>query len=224
MQLTRIGRSVFGLFFPRRCLNCDSVLSEVNLLCVECAYELPFTYWNLDCINSSYQKLSELCKIESAYSLLLFRHDNITQKLLHALKYKGNQKVGVLLGEKVNSFLDLSSFSGMIPVPIHSKKLKKRGYNQVLPFAKVLADKNDLPLVEDLLIRIENTPSQVFKGRKERLDSIKNAFALTSKEVSGHFLLVDDVLTSGATLSVCVNLIHSRFPEVKISVLTIASV
>ncbi|MDD3772779.1 MAG: hypothetical protein RBT46_00870 [Weeksellaceae bacterium] len=224
MQLTTIGRSVFDLFFPKRCLNCDSVLSEANILCVDCTLELPFTYWNLDDSNSAYQKLSDLCSVEAACSLLIFRHDTITQKLLHALKYNNNKKVGIVLAEKLNKEMDLSVYSGIIPIPIHPKKLKKRGYNQVIPFAKTLADKNGIPLIDDFLIRVQNNPSQVSKSRKERLNSIQNAFKLTSKQIKGHFLLVDDVLTSGATLSICVNLIHSQFPEVKISVLTIASV
>lgn len=222
MELTTIGRAVFDLFFPKRCLNCDSVISSSVPLCISCSAELPFTHWNLDNQNFAFQKLIPLCSIQSAYSLLFFRHDNITQQLLHYLKYHNHQNIGILLAQKINQTQDLSAFDGIIPIPIHPKKLKKRGYNQVIPFAKTLADENNIPLIEDFLIRVENNPSQVFKNREKRLNSIQNAFDLKSSTLKGHFLLVDDVLTTGATLSTCVNLIHSEFPDVKFSVVTMA--
>ena len=222
MELTTIGRAVFDLFFPKRCLNCDSVLTGSVPLCVFCASQLPFTHWKLDQKNFAFEKLSALCSIDSAYSLLFFRHDNVTQKLLHFLKYNNHQNIGVLLANKILSEHTLSEFEGVIPIPIHPKKLKTRGYNQVIPFAKTLAEQSGISLVEDFLIRVENNPSQVFKNREKRLNSIQNAFSLNPKKINGHFLLVDDVLTTGATLSTCINLIHSHHPEVKISVMTMA--
>lgn len=222
MELTRIGRAVFDLFFPRRCLNCDRVVSVQFPLCVECSSKLPFTHWDFDRLNQAYSKLSELSSVETAYSLLYFRHGNVTQKLLHFLKYHNHQYIGSLLAEKLNENLDLKHIDGIIPVPIHPKKLKSRGYNQVIPFAKTLAELNNIPLIEDFLIRVENNPSQVFKNREKRMNSIQNAFQISKVPKLGHYILVDDVLTTGATLSVCVNLIHSEFPEMKISVISIA--
>lgn len=222
MEILAIGRSIFDLFFPRRCLNCDSVISSNNPLCVTCAADLPYTHWNLDKNNWAYDKLKPLCKVQSAHSLLFFRHENLTQKLLHNLKYVNHPEIGILLAEKTLSDLDLSGFDGIIPVPIHPKKLKKRGYNQVMPYAETIAGYFGISLMEDVLIRVENNPSQVFKNREKRLNSIQNAFALTDENLNGHYVLMDDVLTTGATISTCVNLIHSKFPEVKISVMTIA--
>jgi competence protein ComFC len=222
MEILSIGQAIFDLFFPRRCLNCDSVISFDNPLCISCAANLPYTHWHLNKKNFAYEKLKKLCKIEAAHSLLLFQHDNVTQKLLHNLKYNNHPEIGILLAEKLSSELSLSQFDGIIPVPIHPKKLKKRGYNQVVPYAKTLAERNNIPIMEDVLIRIENNPSQIFKNRVNRLSSIKNAFDLTDKPLEGHILLMDDVLTTGATLSTCVKLIQSKYPEVKISVMTIA--
>ncbi len=222
MEILSIGRSVFDLFFPRRCLNCDSVISQDNPLCISCTANLPFTHWNLDKNNLAYNKLKPLCKLHSAHSLLFFRHENVTQKLLHNLKYVNHPEIGILLAEKTFQDLSLSEFSGIIPVPIHPKKLKKRGYNQIVPYAKTLAEKSGIPLVENFLIRVENNPSQVFKNREKRLNSIQNAFALTDKKLEGHFILMDDLLTTGATISTCVNLIHKKYPDLKISVMTMA--
>lgn len=222
MEILSIGRSVFDLFFPHRCVNCNSVISGENPICIFCTSNLPYTHWKFGIKNPAYHKVSSLCRINSAYSLLFFEHDNVTQSLLHSLKYENQTKIGTLLGERATIEFDLNSFDGIIPVPIHPKKLKKRGYNQVMTFAEALSEKFEIPLIEDFLIRIENNPSQVFKNRAKRLNSIQNAFTLTNKNLEGHFILVDDVLTTGATVSTCINLIHSKFPKLKISVMTMA--
>lgn len=222
MEIQSIGQAIFDLFFPRRCLNCDAIISFDNPLCINCAANLPYTHWHLDKENPAYSKLKKLCKLSSAHSFLYFQHDNVTQKLLHHLKYMNHPEIGVLLADKLKFQIDLSNFDGIIPVPIHPKKRKKRGYNQVVPYAKTLAEHFQIPLREDILIRKENNPSQIFKNRVKRLTTLQTAFGLTHQPIEGRFILVDDVLTTGATISTCVNLIHSEFPEVKISVMTIA--
>ncbi len=221
MEILSIGNSLLDLFFPKRCLNCDEVISLDTPLCVHCAAKLPYTHWHQDKENLAYRKLSELCKPEWAYSLLFFRHDNVTQKLLHFLKYNGHLKIGELLAVKTAEVTNISDFDGIIPVPVHPKKLKKRGYNQVMPYARTLSDETGVKLVDDFLIRVENNPSQVFKNREKRLNSIKNAFGLKHKNLSGKFILIDDVLTTGATLSACINLIKSE-TDSKVAVMTIA--
>lgn len=221
MEILSIGNSVIDLFFPHRCINCDAVLVTDNPLCVHCAANLPYTHWKADKKNFAYSKLKSLCKISSAHSLLFFKHDNVTQKLLHFLKYHGHLNIGKLLAEKTVDTIDLSRFDGIIPIPIHPKKLKKRGYNQVVPYAKTLASKAGIPMIEDFLIRVENNPSQVHKNKEKRLSSIKNAFDLKHTKLSGKYILVDDVLTSGATISTCVNLIKYQ-TNVEIAVFTIA--
>jgi len=216
------GRALFDLFFPERCINCNSIISGENPLCAFCLGNLPFTHWKFEKGNPAFSKLNELCRVESAYSLLFFEHGNVTQNLLHSLKYENRPKIGSLLAEKTLNDLILSKFNGIIPVPIHSKKLKKRGYNQVMPFAKTLASQSGISLIENFLTRIENNPSQVFKTREKRLNSIQSAFALNDRNLKGHFILIDDVLTTGATISTCVNLIHSKYPDLEISVMTMA--
>lgn len=221
MEILTIGQSLFDLFFPKRCLNCATVISIDNPLCVTCVSKLPFTHWKLDQQNLCYERLAQLCAIESAYSLLYFRKNNVTQSLLHNLKYHQHQEIGVLLAEKVLTELDLSSFDGVIPIPIHPKKLKKRGYNQVHSFAETLAKKSEIPFIEDALIRTQHNPSQVFKNRKQRLESIIHAFSLTMQPLKGHYILVDDVVTTGATLSICTQALNTK-KGLKVSVITMA--
>ncbi|MFA7686653.1 MAG: double zinc ribbon domain-containing protein [Moheibacter sp.] len=220
MEILSIARSFVDLFFPKRCVGCQSVIAGTAVLCPPCAAKLSYTHWGINRENEAYFKLKALCNLNSAGSFLRFEHDNITQKLMHFLKYENHPEIGILLAEGVFSSMNLAAYDGIIPVPIHPKKLKKRGYNQVMPFAERLAELTGIPLVKDCLIRKENNPSQVHKSREERLNSIRNAFTIKG-DLTGHYLLVDDVLTTGATVSSCVNLIHSKF-TVKISVLTIA--
>lgn len=220
MEILSIARSFVDLFFPRHCVGCRSVIPRDAVLCAKCVIKLPFTHWKFDNENPTYNKLRNLCKIESAFSLLRFEHSNVTQNLMHYLKYENHPEIGIMLADKVFSIIKFDSFDGIIPVPIHKTKLKKRGYNQVMPFAERISELTQIPLIKDYLIRKENNPSQVHKSRLERMNSIKSAFE-TNGKISGHYLLIDDVLTTGATLSSCVNLIQSE-NHVKISVLTIA--
>jgi len=220
MEIESIARSFLDLFFPKRCVGCQSVISAEAVLCVNCASKLPFTYWHLNSENEAYTKLYPLCELESAASLLFFHRANVTQKLMHHLKYENHPEIGRLLAEKAFSMFQFNDFDGIIPIPIHPTKLKKRGYNQVTPFAERISELSGIPLLQNYLIRKENNPSQVHKSRTERLNSIKNAFEVQGN-ISGHYLLVDDVLTTGATISSCTNLIHSKNP-VKVSVLTMA--
>ncbi|MFV0304905.1 MAG: ComF family protein [Moheibacter sp.] len=221
MEIVTIGQAIFDLFFPKRCIYCNLVISNSNPLCVRCSSNLPFTHWHLGTENLAYLKLQNLCEIEFAYSLLYFRHGNVTQSLLHALKYENQSKIGALLAEKVLLEMDFNLFDGIIPVPIHPKKLKQRGYNQVMSFSEKLAIETGVPLYTNLLIRIQNNPSQVYKSREERFSSIKGAFELTTKNLTGHYILIDDVITTGATLSTCVQALKKN-TNLKISVITIA--
>lgn len=221
MEITSLGRTLLDLFFPIRCLNCGDILPQRMPLCVLCAADLPYTHWNLDRENFAFEKLRSLCRIEAAFSLLEFRHDNVTQKLLHNLKYNNHPEIGELLAEKTAERLNLSEYQGIIPVPVHPKKLKKRGYNQVVPFAKRLSDIFCIPMLEGGLKRKENNKSQVSKSRSERLSSIKDSFASGPPLPPGHYILADDTLTTGATLSICAELLNGNNRN-RISVVTMA--
>lgn len=221
MEISAIARSLFDLFFPHRCVGCDAVVVTNSILCVNCSSQLPLTNWDFGDENLSYQKLKPLCRIQNAYSLLYFHQENLTQKLLHSLKYHNRTEIGQNIADLLVNRIEIKNFDGLIPIPIHPKKLKKRGYNQVESFANRLSYHTGIPLMHTYLVRKENNPSQVHKNREKRLNSIQHAFAINHEINAGHYILLDDVLTTGATLAQCANLLVSE-PDVKISVITMA--
>lgn len=219
MEIKTILNSLVDLFFPMRCIHCNQVINSSQTLCVPCVNDLPFTHWQMDDKNKAFKQLYQYCRVEEAYSLLLFTKENVSQSILHELKYKNRPELGADLARLIS--IDLSNYDAIIPIPLHSKRFKKRGYNQVEIFAKTLAIKNQIPYQDQLLIRSKFNTSQVFKNKKDRIEALKNTFQLTDATISGHFLVIDDLITTGATLSQAI-LPFNDLENVKVSVLTIA--
>lgn len=165
--------------------------------------------------------------VANAVSLLFFEKKGITQTLIHALKYKGNQEVGVFLGKWLAKELILlhwpKTIDEIIPVPLHKKRFKERGYNQVTGFGKVLAKELEADYNPHVLQKIIATRTQVFKSRLARAEIKDNYFSLKHPErLHGkHILLVDDLVTTGATLEACAKVFLS-IPGIKISIATMA--
>jgi len=153
-------------------------------------------------------------RIKKASSFLFFTENSIVQRLIHHLKYKNQQQIGVFLGEwygqilKENQFL--TEIDVVIPVPLHYKKLKKRGYNQVAQFAKCLAHYLEADYWDDALLKTANTKTQTAKNRIGRWQENKALYTLSdaSKLKNKNILLVDDVITSGATMEICAKALH----------------
>ena len=218
MEIKTIVNSLVDLFFPMRCIHCDDVIHSKQTLCVLCVSELPFTRWELDKKNKTYDQISQYCEIENACSLLHFTKTNVTQSILHELKYKNRPELGILLADLVN--IDLSQIDFVIPVPLHPKRYRKRGYNQIELFTSELARLNHLNFNKDLLFRSKFNSSQVDKNKLDRIQALADAFVLKSIPEEGHYLIVDDLLTTGATLSQAIRPFN-QYPNVKVSVLTI---
>ena len=167
-------------------------------------------------------------KVEQATALLQFQKKGITQELLHNLKYRGKKEIGDFFGSWLGSELSeidvYKKIEMVIPVPLHKQKLKKRGYNQVAGFGKEIAKALDIPYRDDILIKISKTSSQVFKQRFTRFNSEEIFSLQNSEDIKGkHLLLVDDIITTGATLENCaLQLLKEN--HVKISLATIAIV
>lgn len=219
MEIKTILNSLVDLFFPMRCVHCTMVIQPTQILCTSCVGDFSFTHWKMNQLNQTYYQLSQYCKVESAYSLFYFRKDNVIQSLLHEMKYRNRPEIGIYLADLVS--VDLRGFDYIIPVPLHKKRLKERGYNQVEPFTKALAKKFDIPYADSILIRSEYKKSQVFKNKKERVKDLSSAFKLIDSSVKGHILIVDDLITTGATLSQAVR-VFNQLNNIKVSVLTIA--
>ncbi|WP_255362793.1 ComF family protein [Tenacibaculum sp. MAR_2009_124] len=165
--------------------------------------------------------------VENVYSFLYFTKFGITQKLIHELKYKKEQNIGVFLGrrmcyeiERLKLFKEIDI---VLPVPLHKKKLKLRGYNQVSKFGGVLSNYLQVPYIINVLKRVSKNESQTLKRRFERFSNADSKFHISDLEYlqNKHVLLIDDVITTGATLvSCCEELLKVK--NIKISICTIA--
>lgn len=196
-------------------------------MCTVCRHELAVTAYNDLKNNPVINVFKGRIKLEYATTLLRFEKNNSTQHLIHQLKYKNQQEIGSFfgtwLGEDLSKTPNLLNIDAVIPVPLHKKRLKQRGYNQVTTFGTALANVLQTAFFDDVLIKVSNTASQVDKTRwgrwqdKDHSFELKNADKINNK----HILLVDDVVTTGATLEACA-LTLLKANNVKISIATIA--
>ena len=219
MEIKTIVNSLIDLFFPMRCIGCQEVIQPSQNLCVLCSTQLPLTHWEFNQNNIAFSRLRNLCEIEKAFSLLYFKHHNVTQTILHEMKYKNRPEIGLDLAQLIK--FDLSKYDGIIPIPLHPKRLKKRGYNQVEDFARRLAEINQINYFGDGLIRVKYHFSQVNEDKAHRLENLKDTFEINSNLKAGHYILIDDVVTTGATIASAVHLFNKN-SNFKISVITIA--
>jgi len=168
--------------------------------------------------------------LEHASSSYVFSKGGRLQNLIHKLKYEGQPEIGIELGKRFGSLLKntapYDTVTNIVPVPLHPKKEKIRGYNQAAMFAQGLAEGMNKPWSENYLIRVENTTTQTQKSRMDRFDNVANAFAVAqTKELAHqHILLVDDVITTGATLEACAHkLLAVEGVKVSLAVIALAS-
>ena len=219
---------LINLLFPNVCVTCDNALSKnESCICVECSDDLPFNPTFSDSDNYTTKMLYGRLKIEHATSLLVFQKRGKVQKLLHELKYKKQELVSAYLGKWcARKLLETSwhtEITMVVPVPIHPKRLKERGYNQVTLFGKAIAETLDVPYRDDILIKKRGTKSQVFKRRMARFGQHDDTLFLNTTEAleNQYILLVDDIITTGATVESCgAKLLSAQ--NSKLSVLTMA--
>ena len=223
-----LSKDVFDLFFPRLCFNCDAQLkSKEECLCLHCQFELPLANFSDTKDNRLEQTFYGRINLEFATSLLLYHRKGITQHLIHQLKYKGEEAIGTFFGKWLaNELLACErcpSFDCVVPVPLHAKRLKSRGYNQVAMFAQEISKILSVPYIESVLQRKLDTTTQTSKIRTERFNDLKEKFFCVDSQVlkHQHVLLVDDVVTTGATIEACVIKLQ-EIEGVKVSLATIA--
>ena len=216
------------LLYPNLCVACKkSLVKGENVICSFCLFHLPKTFFHNDLNNTVAKSFWGRVQIENAASCFYFTKGNKVQKLLHQLKYKGKKEVGEFIGKYYG--FDLRITDGfkaveiIIPVPLHKKKLRKRGFNQSEVFAKGLAESMHLEINTDCLYRKTASATQTRKSRFKRWENVEDIFAIRHPEqIAGkHVLLVDDVITTGATMEACAEALL-RVPGVKVSVVSIA--
>lgn len=229
ITLSRYTRDFFNLFYPNLCSACSRTLnSGEKHICSACLWRMPKTDFHLQEDNPVLRKFWGKVNIEAAASFVFFDKGERIQQILHSLKYAGNTALGIFLGELYGSQLRqaplFSKCEAIIPVPLHSKKIKARGYNQSNLIAEGLSKAMGIPFYTQLLERTIATSTQTKKSRYARFENVENVFRLNGERVKEkHLLLVDDVITTGSTLESCARCV-SELGDVKISVATIACV
>ena len=219
---------LIALFYPNTCIICrENLLKKEECTCTLCLYKIPKT----DCFKHKDNLVSKLfwgrVHLENAVALYVFHKEGSVQKLIHELKYEGGKRTGVFLGKQLGYALkENGSFSDVdyiIPIPLHPKKEKLRGYNQSKYIAKGVREVLEIKINTRSLIRTENTDSQTRKKRFSRWENMMNSFALkrANELKNTHILLIDDVVTTGATLEACAQKLL-EIEGVKVSIATIA--
>ncbi len=225
-----LWNNLLDLFFPDSCRICGTPLVEgEEQLCLKCLCDLPQTNYHTVENNPVEQLFLGKNRIERATAYLRFEKGGSVQKLIHSLKYHGNKELGYLLGRQMAKRLNadqspICNVDILLPVPLHPRKKRKRGYNQSEWIAKGFGSVLDIPIDTESLSRVTQTDTQTQKGVYERWRNVCSIFKVERPEAlrGKHVLLIDDVITTGATLSACTEAL-SDIPDIKISVLAIAS-
>lgn len=172
--------------------------------CAACQLAMPVTDFHLHPSNSLEKIFWGRITVEKAFAYLYFRKDGMVQKILHEIKYKANKDLAIFIGEQYGAILVNSglTFDGLLAVPLHKNKLRKRGYNQSDLFVEGLANSMHIPILREAVTRNTATESQTKKGRYDRWTNVSEVFTLNDEKVllNKRVLVCDDVITTGATL------------------------
>lgn len=226
--IQEIGYGLMHLFFPQVCAGCGTDISGAGTtLCFSCLHRLPLTRfgnWEGNPVEKSFWGR---IPVEQATSLCHFTPGSLIQQLLHGLKYKGDRDTGLFLGGMMGRSLQSSgrfeTLEALVPLPLFSARERRRGYNQATVLCEGIAAATGLPVLDRAVRRVTATDSQTHKNRIERWLNMEGRFELTNPaEVqSKHLLLVDDVITTGATLEACGRSLLSA-AGVRLSIATLA--
>jgi ComF family protein len=226
--LKKIITSTLHLFYPHLCNGCGTdVLNDDNLLCFECFNSLPHTQYAKYANNPIEKIFWGRLPIQAAFAEFYFDKESLIQHLIHQLKYKNNTAIGIYLGEMMGNSINNSNrfekIDALAPLPLYPDKERKRGYNQAKIICDGISSGTNIPVLNNTVIRQRFTETQTRKHRTERWQNVAESFAINnSKDLEGkHILLIDDVVTTGATLEACGNAIL-QIPNTKLSIATLA--
>lgn len=228
--LQNLSADFFHLFYPNLCLACRKALfKNEQLLCLRCADDLPATGHFTDPDNQLIKRFAGRVPVKGAAALLHFSKHGPVQQLLHELKYRGQTEVGSYFGglaaqqlKQAHSVIKVVDL--VVPVPLHWKKQRTRGYNQCDSFAQALAEGLGIACTTEALERVHENVSQTKQSRFDRYGNVANIFAIKNPDLlkGKHVLLIDDVFTTGATSEACLNTILQA-PGTTVSFVSIAA-
>jgi len=220
--------NLINLFFPRACSGCNSFLfANENVICTVCRHEIPLTNHHKIQNNEAVVKFYGRIPIEFAAALFYFHKKGIVQEMIHKLKYQGHQDIGTVIGywyaEDLKTVKELRSVDFIIPVPLHKKRFKERGYNQVETFGKSLSESMKIFYNDSVLIRNIYSKTQTKKNLLGRSEVVGSIFSVLQNESlhNKHFMLIDDVITTGSTLEACGRELL-KIPGAKLSIVCMA--
>lgn len=209
IALKEIKDSVLHLLFPHTCSGCGSdLLSEESSLCMHCIHAMPETNFEIHPGNPVEKKFWGRLQLQAATAQYYFTKESLIQELMHQVKYKKDRELGLQLGIVMGNALKASGrfdADALIPLPLFPAKEKKRGYNQSMLLCAGISQVMNIPILNDAIIRPQFTETQTKKGRIERWLNMDGKFVLADPEAvrNKHVLLIDDVVTTGATLEAC---------------------
>jgi ComF family protein len=199
-----------SLFYPQVCFACgNSMYRNEEVICSFCRFHLPKTNFHMQRDNPLSKTFWGRINVENVSAYFYFSKGSKVQHLMHQFKYSGKYEIGVYLGKLYGSELkaeeSFQDIEMVIPVPLHPNKMRKRGYNQSEKFAQGLAHSMEIALDTKTLIRTYASETQTRKSRFNRWENVKEIFQITDADkIAGkHVLLVDDVITTGATIEAC---------------------
>ncbi len=217
-----------NLFYPQVCAACNNGLFKgETTICTQCLFHLPKTGFHKMEGNQVEKQFWGKIPLHSGTALYYFNKGARVQQLIHRLKYHGEKEVGVFTGRMLGNELKgcdrFSAVNQVVPVPLHSSKLRSRGFNQADFFGIGLSEAMKIPFTADYLVREKATATQTHKSRFERFENVNRLFVI-NKELEPrpcHFLLVDDVITTGSTLTACAGALL-EIHGARVSIATIA--
>jgi ComF family protein len=230
VQLKEIKDSFLHLLFPHLCAGCgNDILNEDSVLCMRCIDAMPETNFELYPNNPVEKTFWGRLPLVSATAQFYFTKESLMQQLMHQFKYKRNKELGIQLGRIMGEQIKQSGrfeVDALIPLPLFPAKEKRRGYNQATLLCQGMASVMNIPVLDKVIIRPQHTETQTKRGRIERWKNMEGKFFLSNKEAicNKHILLVDDVITTGATLEASGNeLLKAEGVRLSVATLCVAS-
>ena len=219
---------VASILYPPLCLTCkNKISSKEQGICLECDHHLPRTNFQTTKENKFTERFWGRIPVHTAAAMYYFNGNESVKKMIHGLKYEGKTKIGErigrIFGKRLRKSSNFDDIDLILPVPLHWERQRERGYNQSDCFGNGLSDSLDKECRKDCLSRKVNTVSQTKKSIAERIENVSNIFEVEKPELlkGKHILLVDDVVTTGATLEACAEAIL-KVPGTTVSMATIA--